>query len=191
MKTLNIVFMAASMLLATVALAGESTTKHIQIIVDDGSNSDQIVINLDSNNMGFDLEEMQEGETQSIIDESGRAILITRGADGIKIEVDGKTIEMPLLDGLHGAVMLDDVDMDIDVSSNVHVVRKHFVMGGDEINGVTIISATPIDDATRESIRAVLTASGQSGDVNFIDQTATHDSMQKIVIIRKEVTANN
>jgi hypothetical protein len=44
------------------------------------------------------------GKIKTVLDDSGRSILITREADGYKIDVDGKTIDLPLFDGKHGAM---------------------------------------------------------------------------------------
>jgi hypothetical protein len=48
-----------------------------------------------SGDAGLDIHSMQVGETQSIVDEAGRAVLITREEEGFRFDVDGQTIVMP------------------------------------------------------------------------------------------------
>lgn len=179
MKLLNIIFLAGSLILATATLAAEETRMKIQIEVDDGD----IHLTLNSEELGFNLHDMQEGETQSIVDEDGRSILITRKADGFKFDVEGKTIEMPLFTADHGAMWMGDGDIeDVDV----HVLHEMKSVTRHRIEGVTIISAQPIDEATQESIRSLLTSSGQTGAIDFIDSNEQHVGMQKrVIVIRK------
>jgi len=196
MKILNIVFMAASLLLATVAFGGEHATKVMQIAIDDGSDGEGIVLNLNGDNMAFDLQDMQEGESHSIVDESGRAILITREADGFKLNVDGKTIDMPLFDGEHEVMMLSDVgdvdfDMEFDTESNVHVMGHSSIAIGGHSDGITIMSVKPIDEVVREKIESALISSGHSEGVTFIDRSSANADMHKIITIKKEVVASD
>jgi hypothetical protein len=194
MKMLNIVFMAASLLLVSAAFAGEHATSVMQIAIDDGSDGEEIVLNLNGADMGFNLHDMQEGESHSIVDESGRAILITREADGIKFNVDGKTIDMPLFDGAHEVMMISDVgpvDFDMDFDSNVHVMGTSSIAINGHSDGVTIMSGKPIDDVVREKIESVLISSGHSDGVTFIDRSSARADMHKIISIKKEVVAND
>jgi hypothetical protein len=194
MKILNIVFMAASLLLASTAFAGEHATMVMQIAIDDGSDGEEIVLNLNGDDMGFDLDDMQEGESHSIVDESGRAILITREADGFKLNVDGKTIDMPLFDSEHEVMMISDVgpvDFDMDFDSNVHVMGNSSIAIDGHPDGVTIMSAKPIGEVVREKIESALISSGHSDGVTFIDRSSARADMQKINTIKKEVVAND
>ena len=196
MKILNIVFMAASLLLASAAFAGEHATMVMQIAIDDGSDGEEIVLNLNGDDMGFDLHDMQEGESHSIVDESGRAILITREADGFTFNVDGKTIDMPLFDGAHDVMMISDVgsvdfDMDFDMGHDLHVMKNSSIAISDHSGGVTIMSAKPIDEVVREQIESALISSGHSDGVTFIDRSSARADMHKIITIKKEVVAND
>ena len=89
---MKVTLAVTSLMLATATAAEEDVKMKIQIDLDDGNETGGIHLNLDSESMGFNLHDMQEGEIQSIIDESGRSILITREADGFKFDVDGKTM---------------------------------------------------------------------------------------------------
>jgi hypothetical protein len=142
---------AALTLLACSALAGpgQHTKMEIKVVSDDGDGETRLV--LDSDELGFDLHDMQVGENQSIVDKEGRPVLITRTAEGFEFAVDGKTIQMPEIDG--------------------HAIRKHaggppHAMAGRE--GVMIVSGKPIDDATQRVIREALEAAGHES-VHFAD----------------------
>jgi len=94
------VFVVIGLFAATVWSGEESHQKiEIKVISDDGGDRTHFV--LDSDELGFSLHDMQVGENQSIVDEEGRAVLITRTEDGFSFEVDGKTIDMPAFDDLH------------------------------------------------------------------------------------------
>ena len=82
-------------------LAGDDG-KHERIIkvVKTGGDSD-IHIEIDSNDMGFNLDDLQVGESRSVVDDDGRSILVTRSDDGFSFTVDGKTIDLPALHREH------------------------------------------------------------------------------------------
>ncbi len=82
---------------------------------------DNVRIKIDSEELGFDWRElhgMQEGENRSIIDESGRNILVTREADGFTLNIDGEIIELPMLFGGHHSMVWAEDGDEVDV--NVH-----------------------------------------------------------------------
>ena len=58
--------------------------------------------------------------------------------------------------GLHEAI-------DIDVTSDVHIMQAHHP------EGVTIISGEPLDESVKDSIRSVLISAGNNEEVVFID----------------------
>ena len=144
---------------------------------------DDLRIVLDSEELGFDLHSMQEGENHSIIDESGRSILITREADGFSFNIDGEVVEMPVLFGeYHGMDWTADGD-DIDV--NVHVMHRAQIasMGGmHDFDDTMIISRKPIDEATQGQIKSLLKSAGYESDINFVDREAAHGEQ---IIIKK------
>jgi len=185
MKNLKIAFMIAALVLASAALAGEHHQTQIRVAIAEGGSGDEIRLNLNSDQMGFDLQEMQEGETRSIVDESGQTILVTREAGGFKFDVDGKTIELPLFGDEHGAMWIND---DSGKNVEVHVMRDAKFVSGDSFDGVTILSGQPIDDATRESIKSLLISSGHSGDVEFVDPSGSPHGLHEVRVIKTEVT---
>lgn len=86
--------------LFSVAIAQDEARVKIEFSTDQGG-GENVHIALGGDDLGVNLHDMQEGENQAIVDEQGRTILITREADGFRFEVDGKSIKMPLLDGIH------------------------------------------------------------------------------------------
>jgi len=187
-RFLKIAVLAASLMLAGMASAGEEHKMKIQVVVDDADGGEAVHMSLDSDDLGFDLHDMQEGETRSVVDESGRSILVTREAKGFKFDIDGKTIEMPMMVEEHGAMWVgEEAGEDV----QIHMMRDATFISEDDLNGVTILSGQPIDDITREGIKSLLTSSGHSGDVKFIDSSGTSDGPHEVRIIKKEVVSEN
>lgn len=150
---------AAMILYGTAAFSGEDQHSKIEIKVVSDDNHGNTRLVLDSDEMNFDLHDMQVGENQSVVDKEGRPVLITRNEDGFEFQVDGKTIDMP------------DFTQESDV--DVHVMRRHVgnapaphAMTGME--GVMIISGAEIDDATQQIIRTALESAGHDS-VHFAD----------------------
>lgn len=200
----------ASLLLAVTAHADQVVEHKMMIAIDDGSDN-EVLINLDDGGSAVALRDMQLGETRSLVDAQGRTVLITRTEDGLELNVDGKIIDVPAFDaGPHGTMTAtfignqdDDgegVDIDIDVSQAVHVDTLVSDHDGGIGDGVTIISDHTIDDATKDSIRSILSSSGHTGEVVFIDREihggdagqahAVHEA-RRIKIISREVSATN
>ncbi len=142
-----------------------------------------VTIAINSEELGFDWRElhgMQEGENRSIVDESGRNILITREADGFTLNIDGEIIELPMLfGGYHSMVWAEDGD---EVDVNVHVMRRAQFAGRHGMDGTMIVSPKPIDDDTQQQIKLLLESAGYESEVNFIDREAAHGEQ---VIIKK------
>ena len=147
-----------------------------------------VTIAINSEELGFDMRDlhgMQEGENRSIIDESGRNILVTREADGFTLNIDGEIIELPMLfGGYHGMDWTADGD---ETDVNVHVMhRARFANmdGMHDFDDTMIISRKPIDDATQQQIKLLLESAGHASDVNFIDRESAHGEQ---VFIKKIV----
>ncbi len=189
MKLWNISLVLVSLGLAFVALAGEEMKTRMAVAMVDGDSHGMVRLELDSDELGFNLHDMQEGENRSIVDKSGRNILVTREADGFRIDIDGKTIKMPLFDGKHhGPMWLGDEDFsDIDV----HVMRNRSIASAHGMNGVMIVSEKPIDEATQLAIKSMLESAGHGSEVRFIDANGTHGSPHMIKVIEKKVELGN
>ena len=154
---------------------------------------DDVRIVINSEELGFDLRDlhgMQEGENRSIIDESGRNILVTREADGFTLNIDGEIIELPMLFGGHHAMAWSEDGNEVDV--NVHVMHRAKIASMDgmhDFDDTMIISRKPIDDATKQQIKLLLESAGYESDVNFIDREAAHG--EQVIIKRIEKTVEN
>jgi hypothetical protein len=185
MNIKKFIFAAAALTFATATLAEEVGKTSIQISIDEGDGSEEIHLNLDSDSMGFNMHDMQVGEMQSIVDDNGRPIMITREEDGFKLDIDGKTVELPLLGAGHEMVWMEDIDVD-DVEIDVHVIAGGTISGDGKPAGVMIISQKSIDDATQESIRALLESTGHDAGVEFIEGGKMDGGPHKAIIIKKE-----
>ena len=108
----------------------------------------------------------------------------------------GLEIALAAHEGRHGehAVELLVDGSDVVVAKDVKQVR---VMKSHGTDGVTIISGKAIDAATRQRIAEVLSASGNPGEITFIDGSDLHDgehqagTRQEVRIIKKEVDVTN
>jgi hypothetical protein len=156
----------ATILFATAAYSGEKEhhKMEIKVIADDGQGATHLT--LDSDELGFNLHDMQLGENRSVVDKEGRSILVTRGEENFIFNIDGKEIEIPAFDGHDGSnVWVSKVDFDEDI--DMHVM--HDGMAPDvmfEAEGVMIFSGKAIDEATQQVIRTALESAGHE-NVNF------------------------
>ena len=170
----NIAALIAVCLFATTAIAGEKIHHKVEVVVIGADNDGETRIVLDSDDLGFDLHDMQVGENQSIVDKDGRAILVTRTEEGFTFDVDGKTIKMPLFEG-HGdqSVWFGDGDLMADI--DVHVMHDRMSANSMHMEGVIIFSGKEIDTATQDEIRSVLKSAGHT-EVSFAggDDNAQH-----------------
>ncbi len=173
------------MVFAAAALAEPEKRIEIRLATDTDGAHEATEIRLSGAEMDFDLHDMQIGENRSVVDESGRTILITRQEDGYDFNVDGKTIEVPSLHGDYSTWVSNDMT---DVDVEVHATGAHqMMMMGDDADGIFIISGKPLDASTQASIRAVLQSAGHDTEVQFID--GGHTSGERHVkVIKKTVT---
>lgn len=169
------------MILATTALgvacvgfAGEENKHVIAIGVNGDGVTDEVSLRINSEDLGFELDEMQIGESRSVVDESGRAVLITRSESGFSFNVDGKTIELPDFANIDGEDF-DWVTEDDEADLNVHVIRKPLTAKLADTSATVIISPKSIDEATRKSIQSILETGGYGSDVEFIEHGAASD----------------
>lgn len=153
-------------LFATTVWSGEERHEKIEVKVISDGGSDGTHLVLDSEELGFNLQDMQVGENQSVVDKDGRAVLITRNEDGYSFEVDGKTIDMPAFDGhvekkvwVRKGGSAPEVDVRVmHKGDGMHPgMAPHAMM---EDGGVMIISGKEIDAATQQLIRTALESAG-------------------------------
>jgi hypothetical protein len=196
-KSLVVSFFA--FMLGAAALAGEGHRTQIEVAIDDDQ-SGQKHFRFDSQEAEFNLHDMQIGESRSITSQSGQTAFILRTEDGFEFEVDGKKINMGDFGDVHGIAMGHGdhtADALVNFDENIHMARKIKVVhfdGDDADNGVTVISDNSLDETTQQQIRDVLSSSGHSGEVTFIDANSAngdHASMERVHIIKQEVDVTN
>ncbi|NIV17407.1 MAG: hypothetical protein GWN47_03125 [Woeseiaceae bacterium] len=180
-KFMVLVFVAS---LAGAVYAGEREHRQLVIAVTSDDTEGEYNFKIDSDDLGFDLGELQVGESRTVTNDSGQTVLVARDEDGFSFDVNGKTIRMPSFDDA------GDFDIHIDgdhkLETGVHVV-KHKIGGPDPAGGTVIVSGKPIDAATRDVIRTALQSAGHDGDVTFIDTEARADGEQQVKIIKRRV----
>ncbi len=162
MTAKQIATVLATVLFAAVAYAGdkENHKMEIKIVADDGDGETHLT--LDSDDLGFNLHDMQVGENRSIVDKQGRSILVTRGEGSFSFDVDGKTIDMPAPKGHEEhLVWVSEGDHMKDIDVDVHVMHDGAAPDG-MVDGeaVMIFSGKEIDEATQQVIRIALESAG-------------------------------
>ena len=181
---------AAAILFATAAVSGEKNHAKIEIkVISDGADGNTHLV-LDSDDMDFELQDMQVGENQSIVDGDGRAVLVTRTEDGFSFNVDGKTIDMPdFTKHENNMVWSGDHEFAPESDIDVRVMRMHkgaaphtMAMGG--MPGVMILSGEEIDEDTQQIIRMALNSAGHD-EVHFTG-TPGH-GLHRIEVVSKVV----
>lgn len=194
---------ACILLVAAASQAGEERKSRIEIAIDDDTTGEQLFV-FDSEDTGFDLQSMVVGESRNITDRFGNTADLRRTEKGFELDLDGKTIEIPTFDvedmhelgGIHDE---HEVKMLIGGSDKVVVtdIDEVRVLKSDSADGITIISGSEIDTATRERIEEALSASGRDGKVTYIDGSDLHDGehqanrTSKVRIIKKRVDVTN
>ncbi len=184
MKTLKVLVWAVTLIFST-ATADVEEKRVMKIVVAGDSSGDSTAFHWSGDDSDFDMQGMQLGETHSIVDESGRSILITREAEGFKFDVDGETVVVPDFDfdAPHMAFM-GGSDFSTDV--NVEILGGYSMMSSHDSSGVTIISGEALDASTKESIKAVLQSAGRDDEVIFIDGSGGSDG-KHVRVIRKNI----
>ena len=180
----KIVVSVAAIGLFGVAVAQDQARVQIEVISDDADH-DAVRIELDSDDMGFNLHDMQEGENRSIVDKDGRTILVTRNADGYSFDVDGKTIDMPLIASGHHSVVIADAEHGENV--DVRVMKHGKGAMPMHMDGTMIMTGKPVDEATQQAIRSLLESAGHEGEVRFMDRERLHESHQQVRVIEERI----
>lgn len=179
----KIAALIATFLFAGTALSGEQIHHDVEIAVVTADGDGETRIELGSDELGFDLHDMQVGENRSVVDKEGRSILITRVESGFTFDVDGKTINMPAFESHDGAGFWNH-NGDHVSNVDVHVVRDGMLTKSSDMDGVLIISGEEIDAATQQVIRSALESAGH-GDVRFTD--GSEGGQHQVRVIKKVV----
>ena len=192
MKTLKLLVLAVSLIFAAVALAQDDEQMEMKIVVAGTTTDESTTIHwIGSGEAGFDMQAMQIGENQSFVDESGRAILVTREEEAFRFNIDGKTIVLPDFGDRPEYIALADgsdvtADFDIEIVGDHHAMST-MAMPAFSPGGVTIISGEPLDASTQESIKAVLLSVGRDDEVTFISHGDGSDGQVQMLRKRVEV----
>ena len=162
----------------------EQETK-IELIVADEVGDKATRIDWTSNDPNIDFMSMQVGESQSIVDESGRNILVTKEEGGLRFNVDGESIIVPDMGEMHGehmaiAMVAADGSTTLERDIDVNVIHGNATATAP---GAMIITDKPLDAATQDSIRSLLQSAGEN-DVKFV---ASDSENRQIKVIRKQV----
>ncbi|MDX1406268.1 MAG: hypothetical protein R3192_17145, partial [Woeseiaceae bacterium] len=153
MKPFKLLALTVSLLFAAQVVADDVETESISVFVAGEAGHPPAPMHwIDSRLSGIDIHGMQVGETQSIVDDNGRSVMITREENGFRFDVDGRSIEIPEMPRFAGyASMQADPNMTADF--DVEIVGGDFAMPLHEGNTVTIISGEPLDASVQESIK--------------------------------------
>ncbi len=115
----------AALGLTAASLADEVQKTRMKIAIIDDSGDGETRITLDSDELGFNLHDLQEGESQTVTDASGKNVLVTRTADGFSLDVDGETIEVPGIgEGHDGEMTVIEHKGTHDGPHKVKIIRK-------------------------------------------------------------------
>ena len=142
MKVKALAALATAIVLSAAALASEHRRMHIEIAVDVDENGAQS-FSFDSDEAGFDLEQMQVGESQTFTDTDGKAALVTRTESGFEFDVDGKTIAVPEISAARELELTDGAHKDDHV---IKKVRKIEFVEGDGDIAIVEQTHSPHDD---------------------------------------------
>ena len=183
MKTLKLLAWAVTLIFSAAA-ADVEEQRVMKIVVASDSPDQSTAIHWSSGNSDIDMQGMQVGESQSIVDEAGRSVLVTRETEGFRFDVDGETIVVPDFGPYEHMALMDGADFSSDV--NVEIIGDHQMMSGGDASGVTIISGEALDAITKESIRAVLQSAGRDDEVTFIDGSDGSGGKQ-VRVIKKQI----
>lgn len=179
---------AALLVVAATASAQVEEQQEMKFVVAGAVGDEATAIHwVSSGDAGFDMHAMQVGETQSIIDDAGRSILITREENGFRFDVDGKSVVVPEI-GAPGKYMTFAAGPDAMADFDVEIVGDQFALPTHSEKSITILSGEPLDASTQESIKAVLLSAGRDDTVRFVDSGSTSDVGQvKIISKRVEI----
>ena len=163
----QIAVFATMAMFAMSAWSGEEVKHKMAIAIVDSDGGDEMLIELDG--ADIDLHNMQVGENRSIVDETGRSILVTRQEKGFTFNIDGKTIEMPaFMNHEEGNVWISDDDHMKNIEVDVQMLHGGMAAGSMmDSETVMIISGKEIDASTQDVIRMALQTAGHES-VEFV-----------------------
>ncbi len=188
--TIKTSILALCVLFLTGAAAAQQHESVVELAISDGTADEDIVIRIDSKQDGFNLHELQPGESRSLTTTDGRPVTVTRAAESFEFDVEGRTISMPVMEHADGPPMHHGGPH----QREVRIVREVGPGGPRDAEAVTIISHQALDAATQAAITSALQSAGLN-KVEFIDTSdmvAGHppgppDKRHPVRIIRKKI----
>ena len=143
---------AVAVLLAMTGAAWAGAGKVMVLAHED--DGERVEVKLDSEAMGFWLDELVDGETRSIVTEAGQNVSLTRKGDTVQLDVDGAAFEVPLR---------HDVDVQTHVLTGDHSDTSH------ADHDILIVMPGDVDESKKQLIIDSLRAAGIDDDVRFIE----------------------
>ena len=184
-----------ALMMGAAAFAGEQHRMRVELAVD-GDETQAFRFN--SADAGFELHDLQVGESRTVTSETGETAMVTRTEDGFEFDVNGKKIRMgDMATPIDAATLHGKHDVLVNADEQVHVEKAVKVIKIEKTEagpGVTIISGIELDETTKQQIRDTLSSSGHTGDVTFIDTASSqggHAEMGRVHVITKEVDVTN
>ena len=128
MKAKGLIIIFFALMLSAATLASEKQ-RRIQLRVDaqEGHHSDIQSFRFDSDEAGFDLEELQLGESRAYVDENGNNLFVVRTEDGFDFDLNGRKISLP--DFTSGDVDMMFISDGDEAHGEKHVIRKVKMFG--------------------------------------------------------------
>jgi len=148
-------FLLGLFAMTSISLAANETEKQLVVVqVDKSDNQDaKVEVKVDGSAESFNLPEMEVGDSKTIITESGKSVTLNKTEGGITMDIDGKSVPLPLFSGNLGA--------------RIHRSMPLHHMTSDQIT----ISGVELDDSQKQIIRdAFLTAGITDKKVLFATQ---------------------
>ena len=140
-KALTIIFFAVMLSAATFA---SEQHRQVEVLVGTGGahDGDFTSFRFDSDEAGFDLDELQLGESRAYVDADGNNLFVVRTEDGFDFDLNGRKISLPgFLD--HESIAF------MHAGDEAHVVRsvqRIEMISGDDIDGLDLDIELNFDD---------------------------------------------
>jgi len=134
--------------------ANDSEAEMVMVKINKSDNDEAMVdLEVDGNAEMFSLPDLQIGETKTITTQSGKNILVSKTEEGVSIELDGKTVELPSFSGNLGAR--------IHRAAPLHQIVEDSVQ----------ISGVKLDDNQKQIIEDAFRAAGIDKKLTFNEHT--------------------
>jgi hypothetical protein len=136
MRAKAIIVVFFGMMLGAAAIASEQH-QHVavKIKVKEQRDADAREFRFDSHAAGFNLHELQLGESRSFVDAEGNNLFVVRTADGFDFNLDGKEFSIPALVDDNSVAIKLHVDGE---AGEHHVIKRVIKIETDDENEVDV-----------------------------------------------------